>query len=227
MRISRLIFLFILLTGCSKEWIRYHGIKYNLIRAGEQVWMAENLASASFRTGRKIPVVKDYGIWPELETPACGYYKNDTSMLRKYGMLYNWYVVGGGKLCPFGWHVPSNDDWLKLEEFLGGHLRAAGRMKAVSGWSGKHVSGDDIGFKALPGGYRLNEDFQEGESGKWWSSSVAVEVDFRNEIIDSYYKDLVSDYEFVWGRSIDSGTELQSTLNRRNNGFSVRCIKNR
>jgi len=27
---------------------------------------------------------------------------------KKYGALYNWYTVETGKLCPIGWHVPTD-----------------------------------------------------------------------------------------------------------------------
>jgi uncharacterized protein (TIGR02145 family) len=203
------IFLFLLLvfSGCSKSILTYHGKHYKIILAGNQYWMAENLATGSYCNGKKIPLITDYFKWTELNTNGCCYYNNDTAMLRKYGMIYNWYAVETGKLCPLGWRVASNDDWLNLEKTLGGQLRAGGKLKSVSGWKGQHVSGDDIGFNALPGGYRLNEDFIKGYASIWWTSTPV-------------------DDQWVWGRRIDyQSTELLNTLNNRQNGFSVRCVR--
>lgn len=206
---SKLIYLTLLLVlaGCSKSALLYHGRHYKIIQVGDKYWMAENLATYTYRNGRKIPLIKDYAIWTELYTPGCGYFENDTSMLRKYGMLYNWYAVETGKLCPRGWIVPGNDDWIKLQDFLGGHLRAAGKMKSLTGWKGKHISADDVGFNALPGGYRLDQDYILGWSALWWSSTP----------VDSVW---------VWGRRIDADSnELLNTMNHRQNGFSVRCVR--
>jgi uncharacterized protein (TIGR02145 family) len=216
----------LLLTGCSKEFIRYHNHKYKVIGAGDQYWMAENLVTKSYRNGKKIPLITDYDVWPEMTTPGCGYYNNDTSKLRKYGMLYNWYAVDGGKLCPAGWRVPSHEDWLKLEKFYGGNKQVGGKMKAVSGWKGRHVSGDDFGFKALPGGYRLNEDFLEGWEAIWWTTSVANASYFQDVKPTESYLSLVASNTYIWGRKISyTGSDLITTLNLRENGFSVRCVR--
>jgi uncharacterized protein (TIGR02145 family) len=207
MRSVIVIGVLLALAGCSKDIVKYHGENYKVIKAGDHYWMAKNLATDKYRNGRKIPLIDSLTVWSDLITPGCGYYNNDNALLRKYGMLYNWYAVETGKLCPVGWRVASNEDWLSLENFLGGHLRAGGKMKSVTGWKGKHVSADDIGFNALPGGYRLNEDFIAGYSAIWWSST---EIDNR----------------WVWGRRIDNvSAELLNTMNNRQNGFSVRCVK--
>jgi uncharacterized protein (TIGR02145 family) len=207
MKSAVFLVLLSLLAGCSNEFVKYHGHQYKVIKAEYQYWMAENLATNTYRNGQKIPFIKTAFDWKDVETPGCGYYNNDTSMLRKYGMFYNWYAVETGKLCPFGWRVASNDDWNNLEKILGGSLRAGGKMTSVAGWEGKHVSADDIGFNALPAGYRLNEDFIEGHAALWWSSTPV-------------------DNKWVWGRRIDAGnTELMNTLNNRQNGFSVRCVR--
>jgi uncharacterized protein (TIGR02145 family) len=228
--------LFFLLTGCSNKLfmsqnnqkLKYHKKQYGVIQAGDQYWMSENLATTTYRLGKKIPVIKDYELWPEMKTPACGFFQKDTSKLRKYGMLYNWYAVDKGKLCPTGWRVPSHEDWLKLEKHLGGENIAGGKMKAVAGWKGRHVSGDDIGFKALPGGYRLNDDFLEGTEAIWWTKSIADESYFQKVKLDENYRTLVANKIYIWGRKIVyNSSELISTLNQRENGFYVRCVKTR
>jgi uncharacterized protein (TIGR02145 family) len=226
--------VFILInTGCTRifvsdggQAISYHHRQYKILKAGDQYWMSENLATNSYRSGKKIPLIMDYSIWPEMNTPGCGYYKNDTSNLRKYGMLYNFYAVDGGKLCPSGWRVPSHEDWNKLEDILGGQFRSGGKMKATTGWKGKHISADDIGFNALPGGYRLNDDFLAGYEAIWWSSTIADTRYFQKVNMDEAYQTLMGKNTYVWGRKISyNGSTLLSTLNLRENGFSVRCVK--
>jgi uncharacterized protein (TIGR02145 family) len=145
-------FVFLLLAACSKDVVRYHGHQYKTIQAKTQIWMAENLQTNRYRLGKKIPLINDTFVWPELKSAACGFMNSDTARLRKYGMYYNWEAVDGGKLCPFAWRVPTNTDWDMLEEYLGGEYRAGGKMKSVKGWMRGHVSGDDIGFNGLPGG---------------------------------------------------------------------------
>ena len=226
MKLPFALIALLILSGCSKEFVRYHGHKYKAIRAGDQYWIDENLLTKSYRSGKKIPLINDYNQWPEMITPACGNYNNDTSKIRTYGMLYNWYAVNQGNLCPKGWRVPSHKDWLKLEEQLGGQFIAGGKMKAVSGWKGRHVSGDDIGFKAFPGGYRLNGDFLEGTEAIWWTSSVADSSYFQNVSLSEPYGSLAKSNVYIWGRKIvSSSSELFSSLNLRENGFSVRCVK--
>jgi uncharacterized protein (TIGR02145 family) len=215
----------IFITDSGQE-ISYHGQQYKILKAGDQYWMSENLATNTYRNGKKIPFITDSLIWPEMKTPGCGYYKNDTANLKKYGMLYNFYAVDGGKLCPAGWRVPSHEDWNKLEEILGGQFRSGGKMKAVTGWKGKHISGDDIGFSALPGGYRLNDDFLAGYEAIWWSSTIADTRYFQKVDMDEAYRKLVGNNTYAWGRKISyTGENLFSTLNLRENGFSVRCVK--
>jgi uncharacterized protein (TIGR02145 family) len=224
--------LILVFTGCARfivtkgdTKITYHNKQYKVIKAGNQYWMAENLATDSYRSGKKIPLISDYHIWPEMNTPGCGYYDNDTANLSRYGMLYNWYAVDAGKLCPAGWRVPTHEDWNKLEETLGGQSNAGAKMKSVSGWEGNHVSGDDIGFNALPGGYRLNNDFLAGKEAIWWSSTKADTRYFQKVQINDAYKDLVGSNTYVWGRKIRNvSSDLSSTLNLRNNGFAVRCV---
>lgn len=226
---NRLLILFVilLLTGCSKELVKFHGYNYKVIKAGDQYWLAENLKTDRYRSGRKIPVIKDTSQWPEMTTKGCGYYNNDSSMLMKYGMFYNWSAVDGGKLCPVTWRVPTDKDWLVLEEHLGGDTRAGGKMKSVKGWKGKHVSGDDIGFNALPGGYRLNGDFQEGESVVWWSSSIAQVNALEDKNTGESFSTDDPLKKWIWGRRLEMNLNtLMSTVNRPNNGFYVRCVKN-
>jgi len=125
------------------------GKVYKTAKIGNQVWMAKNL---------------DY------DAPDSKCYDNDPTNGEKYGRLYNWETAM--KVCPMGWHLPSNDEWQTLVDFVGGKEIAGNKLKARSGWN-KNGNGKDVyGFSALPGGYFDFLGFQDiGISGNWWGSS--------------------------------------------------------
>ena len=86
MKTTTLLVLILIISGCSRIFvtpggreISYQDKKYKVIQAGNQYWMAENLATESYRNGKKVPLLTDYRKWPEMKSPACGYYNNDTA----------------------------------------------------------------------------------------------------------------------------------------------------
>ena len=105
------------------------------VTIGTQVWMKENLNVSVFKNGVAIPEVKDNAAWEkagENKQPAWCYYGNDPKNGAKYGKLYNWYAaIDNNGLCPQGWHVPSDDEWTVLIDYLGGESVAGGKMKEV------------------------------------------------------------------------------------------------
>ena len=65
---------------------------------------------------------------------------------------YNWYAVNTGKLCPGGWHVPSDAEWTILTDFLGGINVAGGKMKeaGLTHWRSPNASAtNESNFSAL------------------------------------------------------------------------------
>jgi hypothetical protein len=102
-----------------------------------QVWMTKNLNVDKFRNGDLIPEAKTKEEWEKAganEQPAWCYYNNDPSNGVKYGKLYNWYAVNDPRgLAPKGYHIPSDDEWTKLEDYLGNDEGA--KMKSKSGWN--------------------------------------------------------------------------------------------
>ncbi len=89
------------------------GKVYKTVKIGTQTWMAENLA---FKT--------ESGCWA---------YDNDESNVAKYGRFYNWET--SKKVCPAGWHLPSDKEWKTLTDFLGGENVAGGKMKSKTDWN--------------------------------------------------------------------------------------------
>ena len=155
------------------------GNVYTSVTIGTQEWMTENLRTTKYSDGNAIPNITDNTAWSNLSTGAWCNYDNSSSNGITYGKLYNWYAVNTSKLCPTGWHVPTDAEWTVLTGYLtnNGHSGAEGTaLKATSGWSS--VNGTDdygyYGWLGLPGGYRHNYGSFDyiGSIGYWWSSSL-------------------------------------------------------
>jgi len=93
------------------------------VEIGNQVWKTQNLDVETFKNGDVIPEAKSDEEWERAEEnnePAWCYYDNDPENGKKYGKLYNHFAVSDTRgLCPTGWHVPSDEEWTRLETFLG------------------------------------------------------------------------------------------------------------
>jgi uncharacterized protein (TIGR02145 family) len=188
--------------------------RYKTVKIGNQTWMAENLKCTIFIDGTAIQLTEDKKVWSDLKTPAYCLYNNETSSKSEYGALYNWYAVNSGKLCPEGWHIPSNAEWMTLSNFLGGRLVAGEKLKEASTnhWTSyKNIkSSGNISFNALPGGYRsYNGTFNViGLYGDWWSTN-------ENSVENSNYNSISYNNDHL---DIFTGS--------KRSGFSVRCLKN-
>ena len=200
------------------------GNMYSTALIGDNWWMTENLKSTRFNDGSDIPCVKDQSTWLRLDSSAYCYYQNNEDYADTLGFLYNWYAVNSGKLCPTGWRVPTDNEWMQIEgtadtkyctndsiwDKLGLRGFDAGqRLKSVKGWRKGLTGTDDLGFSALPGGERLSRYYAGGSSGFWWTSTEASSS-------SAYYRNLIYSFEFV----------ARDTHPKRM-GFSVRCIKSK
>ncbi len=112
---------------------------YKTVKIGTQVWMSENLAYK--------PSTGNY--WA---------YHDDNANVAKYGYLYDWETAC--KVCPSGWHLPSDEEWTTLIDYLGGEDVAGGKMKAVGTieagtglwYDPNDGATNESGFSGLPGG---------------------------------------------------------------------------
>ena len=191
----------------------FEGNIYNTVIIGTQEWMAENLKATKFNDGSAIPLVTDNTAWSNLTTPGYSWYNNDMASYRDiYGTLYNWFTVNTGKLCPTGWHVPTDPDWTTLTTYLGGISVAGGKLKeaGTTHWASPNEGAtNETGFTALPGGNRyFNGAFEYvGSIGDWWSASG---IDPTNALSRGMYHHI-------------SSVSIDNHDNRI--GFSIRCIK--
>jgi len=190
----------------------YDGNIYNTVIIGTQVWMKENLKTMKYNDGTSIPNVTDNATWAALATPAYCWYKNDaTSYKATYGALYNWYTVHTGKLCPAGWHVPSDAEWTILSDYLGGLPVAGGKLKesGTVHWASPNTGAtNESGFTALAGGVRANGVYTDMLTQTWWWASTETN-------------------SFPWIRAIlNYLSNLGNSLVSPVNGASVRCLRN-
>lgn len=206
----------ICLTQCQTKSMKdIEGNNYKTVNIGTQVWMAENLKSTKLNDGTEIQMVTDNETWTKLTTPAYSWYFNDPKENKKtYGALYNWYAVNSGKLCPAGWHVPSEEEWnaLSITIYQDGLTNAGGNLKekGTEHWKIPNTGAtNETGFTALPGGYRSFEGAFNylGVSGYWWSSTEYNETSI-----------------IFWSLRYKSDV-LYKYLSEKVCGFSVRCIK--
>jgi len=129
---------------------------YNTIWINNKQWMKENLKTTKYNDDTPIPNITSIIEWNQLTTGTYAWYNNDEGTYKDpYGGLYNWYAVETGKLCPSGWHVPSNSEYNNLITYLGGTAIAGGKMKetGTEHWASPNSGAtNESGFTALPGG---------------------------------------------------------------------------
>ena len=158
--------------------------------------------------------MQDPKIWQNITTGAWCYYGNKTANGTKYGKLYNWYAVCDPRgLAPNGYHIPTDNEWTILTDYLGGESVAGTKMKSTSGWDNDGNGTNTSGFAGLPGGFRTKDgDFYDiGAYAYWWSSSENGD----NGTSSAWYRYL---FNYI------GGVEKFPNENKQN-GFSVRCIK--
>jgi uncharacterized protein (TIGR02145 family) len=206
------------------------GNVYKTVTIGEQVWMAENLAYLPSVVG------PGTGSTSTAHYYVYGYDGTDvatakaTSNYTTYGVLYNW--PAALTVCPDGWHLPSDEEWTQLEEYLiaNGYNydgtttrdKIAISLASATGWNSSTDTGaigntntaydayrNKSGFSALPGGYRyLNGAFNDiGIQSTWWSSTE-------------------DDTGYAWGRGLFYDySYVRMYHSSKAYGFSVRCLR--
>ncbi len=185
-----------------------------------------NLNVSKYSDGTPIPQVTDPTAWVNLTTGAWCYYENNTANGTVYGKLYNWYAVAGiydaaslanpalrKKLAPTGWHVPTDVEWTKLTDCLGGGEVAGGKMKSTGTklWKSPNTAAtNESGFTGLPASGRDDDSgtfFAIGNEGFWWSST-------QNGTATASFCQLI----------YFNGGAYRVNANKKN-GFSVRCLR--
>lgn len=214
------------------------GKVYPTVVIGEQVWMAKNLAVSRYADGSNVPFIPEDEWWDSLRVDEKGYcfYNNSSSNLAIYGALYSWEAAVNGQhslgpgqqhiqgVCPDGWHLPSDEDWLELETHLGMPVEEA----QSQGWRG------NIGGKLKSGGREHWLIPNEGATNVSRFSALPAGDRFPNgEYFNLYYSTLFwtstsYDEETAWARGLGYyvTTMYRGHEDAKNWGFSVRCVRN-
>ena len=201
--------------------LEYQGYDYETVQIGEQCWFAENLRSENYRNGNVILSNLNDNDWMVNTQGATTIYENDFSKLALFGRLYNSYAVEDERgLCPGGWSVPSDEDWVTLEIELGMSEKDAWssssrgtdqgfQLKFESGWEANGNGSNSSGFSALPGGTRDDDGSFSlaGQVGFWWTSTPVATS--------------------AWYRRLDSNSDgvFRNYVVQQPDAFSIRCIQ--
>lgn len=178
--------------------------EYNTVQIGEQCWLQRNLNIGEMIDGRDTStnngVIEKY----------C--YDDDQTNCDKYGGLYRWdealqYTDSSGTqgICPEGWHIPAANEFRQLVQTVSNNsskLRIDGDV--LTG------RGNESGFSALLTGYMSTYgSFKRIEDiAYFWSSSESG----QKAATAMFF------YEIV--------PEVLITPKLKNEGFSIRCLKN-
>ena len=213
----------------------YDNNTYNTVQIGNQCWMKENLRTTHYSDGTSIPL----GSSGSNTTAYCYYPDDSVSNVGTYGYLYNWPAVMGTSssssanpsgvqgICPTGWHVPSDAEWIQLSDYVGSQTQyqcsdnsgyIAKALASKSGWAinmtnlcavgNEPSSNNSTGFSALPAGYYGDNVLSYfGAYATFWSATQI----YGN---------------FVYYRQISySGAYLYRNGNDKSYGYSVRCLR--
>ncbi|CAN5262551.1 hypothetical protein BH09BAC1_BH09BAC1_12740 [soil metagenome] len=163
---------------------------YRTICIGTQVWMADNL---------------DY------DAPGSVCYEGSATNCTTYGRLYDWATVLAGAqgsyaspsgvkgVCPQGWHLPSQNEYINMHFNFGADSVAGGALKETMGWDLPNLGAtNSSGFNAKPGGEDLGSPIgfdYLGNRACWWtatpsvsssSSALSVQVTNANAAVGRY-----------------------------------------
>lgn len=217
----------------------YDGNSYNTVQIGNQCWMKENLRTTCYSDGSPIPLYAN----PVLDHPVRYLPHNDKQAVATHGYLYNW-VAATRKyfgsafngtndpqgICPTGWHIPSDDEWTQLTDYVssqseylcGGFKKSIAKALADStGWSKSSLKctvgfrqkdNNATGFSAIPSGHFFGFDQYDRfyEIACFWTGT-------QQDKDRAFFRSIRYDSEYVTGSVLDLPKET---------GCSVRCLKN-
>ncbi len=216
-----LSFVSVFFNSCDTNTVAdIDGNVYKTVTIGSQVWMAENLKTTRYSDGSQIKYPGTDTIKWTIDTDGSyAWYDNDEAKYKDtYGALYNWYAaINPAGLCPYGWSIPSNDDWnimfafLEGDDVAGGKMKSTGTIEEATGlWKSPNTGAtNESGFSGLPAGYRGGGGWFHyiGGSAGWWSTAEFDELGAHSPTLDYSYARV---FTGVSGKHI---------------GFSVRCLK--
>jgi uncharacterized protein (TIGR02145 family) len=196
---------------------------YNTVLIGTQCWMASNLRVSKYNNGTLIPLDNSGSstgdgsteTWTARTSGALTVYAHNATNLATYGYLYNWYAATDTrKICPSGWGIPTDAEWLTLTNFIG--TNPGTKLKKNSTLWSTNTGTDNYGFSALPGGYRdVDGGFTNiGGTAFFWSAN---ESEVRAPLNRAWNR-LMYNYSGSVGRT-------NTSYNDKSVGASLRCLR--
>ena len=181
------------------------GNEYKVTKLAGLCW-TENLKATKYAVNLgkgSIPFAKPY---------YSTLYPDTNYHFEVFGLLYDWHsavgevaghasVVQG--ICPEGWHVPSVEEWERLDAFF------ADDLKSKEYWL--LPGSDKYGFSALPSGWYNSTTCRfEDLYGytDWWARDGSMGQTAQSYSLNYFCKD------------------TQKNVNFKGNGLSVRCVAN-
>lgn len=152
------------------------GRTYGTTNIGPQVWMTENLETTEYNDGESIFLIEDFSVWKTFGEPGYflfSYRDPWFDFIDTVATLYNWYSVNTGKLCPVGWHVPTDAEWLALAIYVGPDILCSNEwdnFEQSYAYSYLFTAMNTVMLDTIDGIKGWN--FDEAElTPQWWSST--------------------------------------------------------
>lgn len=213
---------------------RLYKPRFSSIILGTQEWMVENLSIVNFRNGEPIyqaKTVEDWKMAAQEQRPAwCyrgfdivphQYYKGnnltDIDRERKLelakgkdgSIIYNWYAITDPRgLAPDGWHIPIEDEWLTMINYIDANKTFKTREFYYDGlWCENRINTYGNAYMIIGCTvFFVNSSFQ-----------------FPNSVIWKLEEKSISEVSF---RDIRSKGVNLLEKGRDKVGFKVRCLRN-
>ena len=200
---------------CQKATIG--GREYNVIRVGNQLWMAENLDWKY--TGITIGSTSS-----SYTTKYANYYENNESAYgvngSKQGLLYN-HAAATSISTDDGWHLPTKDEWETLFSNLASDMNTLREIIRLNGDNYSSINTDwydHTGLRMMPSGmgdnssptvYRYMQRGNSSGTGYYWTATALP----SNPNYQAYCLMCSYNVEFYTGYG-------------RDNRMSIRLVKN-
>jgi len=188
--------------------------EYEPLTIGTQVWMTKNMRNRHDSEGNLLKEGTDY--------------YNYNSESEEYGLLYSWDAAM--KVCPEGWHLPSDQEWQQLKMYVSSQNRyvydgdikkIAKSLASTTDWKWDDHEGtvgnfpqtnNSTGFSALPANCydprKPDATTNPKERADFWTSTP----NYNNEGAIYYYL-------------CSNSSSLSQSHFYKKAGLSVRCVK--
>lgn len=197
------------------------GEVYTQVQIGDQLWMGQNLRYADSTSLQRSENL--YGSMWCLD--------DNSRNCKAAGALYLWHAVmdkpaakcGHGKICgikdfphrgicPRDWHVPTQAEWQKLQDYVGG-TSGYGKSKGYD-LMAKSESGSGTDKYSFGAVYTGEYDFRDGYTHQFQSHNNA-------HFWSATESDSDGDGAYTW---YINGSTFSSQKFDKNMGYAVRCI---